>query len=101
MFRKDFLTLLLNRPRTVADLAREFEVSPKDIASDLAHLSKTLRKSAYRLKVYPATCRKCGFPFSPEKMTKPGKCPQCKSTWIDDPLVEVIHLQERQHAGND
>lgn len=92
MFRKDLLTLLLERPRTVADLAREFEVSPKEIAADLEHLLKTLRRSAYRLKIHPATCRRCAFTFSPEKMTKPGKCPQCKGTWIDDPLVEILRL---------
>lgn len=90
MFRKDLLTTLLNTPRTVADLAREFKVSPKDVATDLKHLMKTLRKSAYRLKIRPATCRSCAFAFSPEKMIKPGKCPRCKGTWIDDPLVEIV-----------
>lgn len=90
MFRKDLVTTLLDRPRKVADLAREFEVSPKDVEGDLKHLMKTLRKSAYRLKVHPATCRSCDFTFSAEKMTKPGKCPRCKGMWIDDPVVEII-----------
>jgi predicted Zn-ribbon and HTH transcriptional regulator len=90
MFRKDLVTILLDKPRKVADLAREFEVSPKDVVSDLKHLMRTLKKSAHRLKIHPATCRNCDFTFSTEKMTKPGKCPQCKGTWIDDPLVEII-----------
>jgi predicted Zn-ribbon and HTH transcriptional regulator len=90
MFRKDLVTILLDKPRKVADLAREFEVSPKDVETDLKHLMRTLKKSTYRLKIYPATCRSCDFMFSTEKMTKPGKCPKCKGTWIDDPLVEIV-----------
>jgi predicted Zn-ribbon and HTH transcriptional regulator len=90
MFRKDLIALLFNNPMRVVDVARQFKASPKDVEQDLRHLMITLKKSDYCLKVYPATCRKCDFLFSSEKLTKPGKCPQCKGTWIEEPLVEVV-----------
>lgn len=90
MFRKDLLEFLLHNPLRVADIARLGGVSPKDVEDDLRHLIRSLKKSPFRVKVHPAACRKCDFVFSPEKLTKPGKCPRCRGTWIDDPLVEVI-----------
>jgi predicted Zn-ribbon and HTH transcriptional regulator len=89
MFRKDLVAFLHNNPTPVAEIARLFETSPKDAEDDLRHLMKTLKKSAYRLHVYPAVCRKCDFVFSREKLTKPGKCPRCRGTWIEAPLVEI------------
>jgi predicted Zn-ribbon and HTH transcriptional regulator len=90
MFRKDLVTFLHHNPMTVVDLARIAGVSPKEAKDDLEHLTKSLKRSAYRLKVHPATCRKCDFVFPDDKLTKPGKCPRCRGTWIEAPLVEVV-----------
>ncbi len=89
MYRRDFIDLLV-QPRSVHDLARALEASPADIADDLQHLLKSLRHSAeYRAVVTPARCRHCGFVFHHDKLTKPGKCPQCRHTWIEAPLIRV------------
>lgn len=90
MFRKDLVTFLYGNPMTVVDIARLAGIAPRDAEDDLKHLTKTLKRSAYRLKVHPATCRKCDFVFSGAKLTKPGKCPRCRGTWIEAPLVEVV-----------
>lgn len=90
MFRKDLVSFLRDNPLTIADIATAFAVSPKEVEADLQHLMRTLKKSAYRLKIHPATCRKCGFVFSADKLSKPGKCPRCKGTWIEAPLVEIL-----------
>jgi predicted Zn-ribbon and HTH transcriptional regulator len=42
-----------------------------------------------RLLVEPAACQKCGFEFTKGKLLKPGRCPKCKSTWIDEPRVGI------------
>jgi predicted Zn-ribbon and HTH transcriptional regulator len=89
MFRKDLVSFLHENPMSVAEIATVFGISPKAVEDDLQHLRKSLKKSAYRLKVHPAACRKCTFVFSPEKLSKPGKCPQCRGTWIEAPLVEI------------
>ncbi len=89
MIRKDLVAMLLNNPRTAADIARELDVTPKDVEHDLQHLFKTLKKTDYRIIIHPAVCLKCDFRFSRNKITKPSKCPKCKATWIDAPLVEI------------
>jgi predicted Zn-ribbon and HTH transcriptional regulator len=89
MFRKDLVSFLRDNPMSVAEIATVFGVSPKDAEHDLQHLMKTLKRSAYRLKVHPAACRKCPFVFSTTKLSKPGKCPRCKGTWIEAPLIEI------------
>ncbi len=89
MIRKDLVAMLFNNPRTAADIARELDVTPKDVERDLQHLFKTLKKTDYRIIVHPGVCLKCEFRFSRSKITKPSKCPKCRSTWIDAPLVEI------------
>ena len=69
----------------MADLLERADV----IEDDLRHLIKSLRHSEYRLRITPAHCRKCGFTFQKEKLHKPGKCPHCHETWIQEPLLEI------------
>lgn len=89
MFRRDLIELLA-QPRSVHDLARALEAKPADIEDDLRHLLKSLRHSGeYRAVVTPARCRHCGFTFRQDKLTKPGKCPQCRNTWIEAPLIRI------------
>ena len=89
MFRKDLITLLQDNPLSLKDIAVLLEMTPRDVEDDLRHLIKTLKHSEYRLRVIPAQCRKCGFVFDREKLHKPGKCPQCHETWIQEPLLEI------------
>ncbi len=91
MFRKDLIELLLDHPRSVAELARMLEMKPKDVEHDLGHLLRSLRASEYRAVVEPAECRHCGFAFRRDKLGKPGKCPRCKQTWIREPRLRVEH----------
>ena len=89
MYRKDLIEFLRNNPMRVAEIAKLCGVPLKEAEDDLKHLMRTLKRSVYRIHVYPAACRKCDFVFSAEKLTKPGKCPRCRGTWIEDPLVEI------------
>ncbi|MGD8483228.1 MAG: hypothetical protein PVJ63_01450 [Thioalkalispiraceae bacterium] len=89
MYRKDLITQLLDRPTSLAEIARSLDMSPRDVEDDLHHLQKSLKYEGYRLLVHPATCRKCQFQFKQDKWHKPGKCPRCHQTWIQEPLLEV------------
>jgi len=89
MFRRDLIEWLA-QPRSVHDLARELETKPADLEDDLRHLLKSLRHSdEYRAVVIPARCRHCGFRFHHDRLSKPGKCPQCRHTWIEAPLIQI------------
>jgi predicted Zn-ribbon and HTH transcriptional regulator len=93
VFRRDLVTLLLDRSLTVQDLARDLDLRPRELAEDLTHLTRSLRRSPYRLIVTPARCRKCGFRFGEERLLKPGKCPACRGTWMTEP---VLRLQRKE-----
>lgn len=89
MFRKELLSLLQNNPLGITDIARYMGVPPKEIEDDIEHLMKTLKHSEYRLLITPAKCKKCGFTFHKDKFHRPGKCPQCHGTWINEPQFEI------------
>jgi predicted Zn-ribbon and HTH transcriptional regulator len=89
MFRKDLIDILLGNPMTVIQIARLVDESPSDVADDLNHLLRSLKHTEYKAIVEPARCRACGFKFSEGKLTKPSKCPECKSTWVQEPKIGI------------
>jgi len=89
MYRKELVDLLQNNPMGLHELAQLLGMPIKTLEDDLQHLIKSLKHSEYELVISPAVCRKCGFHFDKHKMHKPGKCPQCHGTWIQEPLLEV------------
>lgn len=89
MFRRDLIPLLLDRTMTLSEIAREVHEKPKDVIDALAHLARSSKHAEYELVVEPAECRKCGFEFSTDKLSRPGKCPKCRGTWIYEPRFSV------------
>ena len=89
MFRKDLIPLLLDNPLSVPQIARLVGEIPNDVASDLQHLLKSLKHTDYIAIITPAKCKKCGFEFGTQKLSKPSKCPECQSTWLAEPKVEI------------
>lgn len=89
MYRKDLIDILLNHPQSVHDLSATMEEPIKDMVLDLRHLQKSLRHSPFELEITPAKCKHCGFGFRRDHISKPGKCPKCRGTWIDPPLVGI------------
>lgn len=89
MFRRDLIPLLLDQQLTLSEIARAVHEKPKDVIDALKHLAQSSRHGDYELVIEPAECRKCGFEFSADKFSRPGKCPECRSTWIFEPLIGV------------
>ena len=93
MFRRELIDLLVGNPMTVTQIARAVDESPRQVADDLSHLFRSLRHSEYRAVIEPAPCRACGFEFSKEKLSKPSKCPKCRSTWVLEPKIGLRHRE--------
>lgn len=89
MFRKDLIGMLHSKPASLHELAQLLEIQPKELEDDLRHFIRSLRNMPYHAIITPATCRKCGFVFHQDKLHKPGKCPRCHGTWINDPLISI------------
>jgi hypothetical protein len=89
VFRKDLIPFLSSGPVSVYQLARQLKSTPREVAEDLEHLIKSLKRSEWIVVLTPAECSKCGFLFEKAKLMKPGKCPACRSTWIQPPQLSV------------
>jgi predicted Zn-ribbon and HTH transcriptional regulator len=96
-FRKALLDILSAQPRSVSSIARELGMKRADVEEDLQHAIRSARAAlrhgsgpaARRVIIEPARCRSCGFTFGEDKLSKPGKCPQCRGTWLYEAQIHV------------
>ena len=88
-FRRDLLTLLSVQPRSVSSLARELGLDRRDVEDDLRHAIRSARASGHRVVIEPARCKQCGFVFSEDKLSKPGKCPECRGTRLFEAQIRI------------
>jgi hypothetical protein len=88
-FRKELLAMLSAQPRSVSSIARELGLKRGDVEDDLRHLIRSARAAGHRVVIEPARCRACGFIFGEEKLSKPGKCPECRSTWLYEAQIRI------------
>lgn len=80
--RQEVLQLLEYDELTVGELSKKIGKSEKELYDHLEHLV-----GFKSLVIIPAECLKCGYVFEKrEKVKKPGKCPQCKNTYIKQPM---------------
>jgi predicted Zn-ribbon and HTH transcriptional regulator len=87
--RRDLLTLLARGPRTASSLARELGFDRRDIEAELRHAVRSARAEGHHLTIEPARCKDCGFLFSADKLTKPGRCPSCKGSRVFEALLQL------------
>jgi predicted Zn-ribbon and HTH transcriptional regulator len=88
--RKDLIAALAGGPRSVSSLAREMGLDRRAAEDDLRHALRTARAAGHDVAVIPARCRTCGFLFPDDKLSKPGKCPECRGTRIYEPQIRVL-----------
>ena len=80
---------VLATPRSASSLARELGLTRGDVEEELRHAIRSARAAGERVEIEPARCKACGFVFDAEKLSKPGKCPQCRGTRIYEPMVKI------------
>ena len=83
------MEVLSREPRSVSRLALEMGLSRADVEDALRHMIRSARAAGHRIVVLPARCRACGFTFDDDKLSKPGKCPSCRSSRIFEPQIAV------------
>jgi predicted Zn-ribbon and HTH transcriptional regulator len=89
VYRRELLDILAARPRSVSSLARQLGLSRGDVEADLVHAIRSARSAGHRVVVDPARCRACGFTFDEDKLSKPGKCPACRGTWLFEAQISI------------
>ncbi|WP_203218940.1 transcriptional regulator [Geoglobus acetivorans] len=86
------IALIEERPLTAREICHALEIDisrEKEVYEALKKASKVLKRKGKMLLMSPPVCKKCGFEF--EKMN-PGRCPKCRSEWIEPArfFVEVL-----------
>lgn len=88
--RQYMAALLEESPYTAKDLSGIIKIPEKEICEHLEHLKHSLEKGGRRLVVLSASCLHCGFVFKKRtRLTKPGKCPACRSIHIRAPIYKI------------
>jgi transcriptional regulator len=94
-FRRDLLKAVTLEPRSVSSIAHELGLKRDEIEEDMRHMIRSARAAGHQVIVDPARCRKCGFVFGEDKLSKPGKCPSCRGTWIYEARIRVEPAGQR------
>ena len=85
--RQEVLKLLECGELTVGELSKQIRKSEKELYDHLEHLLLGSKS----IVIIPTECLKCGYIFEKrKKVKKPGKCPKCKGTYIEQPMFTAI-----------
>ncbi|MFP4158244.1 MAG: transcriptional regulator [Desulfobacterales bacterium] len=88
--RQQIIEILLQEEMDARQISQALGLSEKEVYDHLPHISKSLSKQGKKLKTVSASCISCGYSFkNRNRMTKPGKCPVCKSERIENPRFKV------------
>ncbi|MCF8111079.1 MAG: transcriptional regulator [Desulfobacteraceae bacterium] len=84
--RQQIIELLEHDEHDARRLSQSLGISEKEVYAHLPHIAKSLSKQGKKLRTEPAECIGCGYRFkNRQRVTKPGKCPVCKSERIENP----------------
>lgn len=75
------------RPLSAVELSAAVGVPERDVFEHLEHVRRSLGAG---FSMTPAACRACGFVFRERsRVSRPGRCPACRSERVSPPLFEV------------
>lgn len=88
--RQQIIDLLDKEAMTALDISHAVGVMEKDVYRHLEHIEKSVAGQGRKLTHTPSTCLACGFVFARrQRLTRPGRCPQCRRSRIDYPLFRI------------
>jgi hypothetical protein len=77
-------------PLSAHELSGLVGIPEKEVAGHLEHIRQSLHRTGRRFIVQPAECARCGFVFDKrERLTRPSRCPLCKSESLHAPLFSL------------
>lgn len=87
--RRQLFELLSREPRSVSSIARELGLKRGDVEEDLRHMLRSAAARGEAIEIVPARCKACGFEFGPERLAKPGRCPECRESRIIEAMIRI------------
>ena len=89
--RQRIVELLTGSRLSSYQLAQLLGIPERQVEDHLVHVVKTVgRNKEKRFILEPSACQDCGFLFRERrKLTKPGRCPSCRSEHITAPRYGI------------
>lgn len=94
------MQLIAEGPRSSRELAELIGVPERQIEDHLAHIVRTVaRDRARRFILEPSACQDCGYVFRERtRLTRPSRCPRCRSEAISAPRYGIEPRSPRNNA---
>lgn len=95
--RQQIVQELLGERCSAQDLAHRLGISEREVEEHLAHIARSVTRDRQgRFLLEPSTCQDCGFVFRGRtRLTKPSRCPKCRSEAISPPRFGIESIQRR------
>lgn len=95
--RRRIIDLLADTRLSSYQLAQRLGIPERQVEEHLPHIVKSLARDRMRRFVLePASCFDCGFVFrARRKLTRPGRCPACRSEGISAPRYGIDSIKRR------
>jgi predicted Zn-ribbon and HTH transcriptional regulator len=89
--RQRLIGLLTGSRLNSYQLAQLLAIPERQVEDHLEHVVKTIARDPHRRFVLePSCCQECGFVFRDrKKLTRPGRCPRCRSESISAPRYGI------------
>ena len=88
--RERLREVLSTAPLSTRELSQLSHLSEDEVVTHLAHLRKSLKTKGNALEITPSHCLDCDFVFQKrDRLTRPGKCPVCRSTHLAAPRFSL------------
>ncbi|WHZ17024.1 MAG: universally conserved protein [Nitrospira sp.] len=93
--RRRIIDLLTGTLLSSHQLAQLLGMPERHVEDHLTHVVKTLaRDPARTFLLEPSTCQDCGYAFRDRtKLTRPSRCPNCRSEAITSPRYGISERQ--------
>ena len=100
--RRRLIDLLTDQRMSTDQLARMLGIPERQVEEHLAHVVKTVaRDGVRRFILEPSVCLECKFMFRDRtKLTRPSRCPQCRSEGISAPRYGIDILRSGSTHAN-
>lgn len=98
--RQRIIDLLIGARLSSYQLAQMLGIPERHVEEHLPHVVKTIvRDKTKKFILDPAACRDCGFLFQDRtRLTRPSRCPRCRSEAITDPRYGIEAIGPSSHA---
>lgn len=88
--RRQIIEMLKENEMSALDLSQAVGLKEREVYEHLDHIKRTISGKGESFIVTPPSCLKCGFIFKERsRLTKPGRCPQCKGTRLTRPTYRI------------